>query len=128
MGDQTLADLQLRCKPNAEVVLGTLEDLTLKVRIEKGDLLEVDCSCDSAYMLEAMDTVGRKVRAVFWWIPAEQIIFLFMDNAGGHGTNKAVEQYTQDLREKYKIEIVHQIPRSPYTNLLDLGVWCSLQS
>ena len=24
--------------------------------------------------------------------------------------------------------IIHQIPRSPFTNLLDLGVWCSLQS
>ena len=110
MGDQTLADLQLRREPNGEVVLGTLEDLTLKVRIEKGDLLEVDCLCDSAYMLEAMDTVGRKIQAAFWWIPEEQIIYLFLDNAGGHGTNKAVEQYTQDLREKYKIEIVHQIP------------------
>ena len=29
---------------------------------------------------------------------------------------------------KRKIEIVQQIPRSPYTNLLDFGVWCNLQS
>ena len=51
-----------------------------------------------------------------------------MDNAGGHGSNAAVEEYTKMLKTEYNIEIIHQVPRSPFTNLLDLGVWCSLQS
>ena len=51
-----------------------------------------------------------------------------MDNAGGHGTDNAIIECTNVLKEKHNIEIIHQVPRSPYTNLLDLGVWCSLQA
>ena len=51
-----------------------------------------------------------------------------LDNAGGHGSNEAVEKYTEDLKNKYKIEIIQQVPRSPETNVLDLGIWMSLQS
>merc|ERR1712183_621252 len=55
-------------------------------------------------------------------------IFMVMDNAGGHGTKETVKLYTEMLKTKYNIIIIHQVPRSPYTNLLDLGVWCSLQA
>jgi len=51
-----------------------------------------------------------------------------MDNAGGHGTDDAIIEYTARLRDVYNIEISHQIPRSPFTNVLDLGVWCALQA
>ena len=30
--------------------------------------------------------------------------------------------------EKYNIKVIFQIPRSPYTNALVLGVWMSLQA
>ena len=53
---------------------------------------------------------------------------MVMDNAGGHGTKETVKLYTEMLKTKYNIIIIHQVPRSPYTNLLDLGVWCSLQA
>ena len=32
------------------------------------------------------------------------------------------------LKEVFNIEVVMQVLRSPYTNLLDLGAWCSLQA
>ena len=128
LGNQTLADLKLRREPNGEEVLGSIEDLNLKVRIQKGDLIEVACSCDSEYMLEVMKKLGKAIRDAFEWIPRSRVCYLFMDNAGGHGSIDAVRQYTQYLKVAWNIEIVHQIPRSPYTNLLDLGVWCSLQS
>ena len=51
-----------------------------------------------------------------------------MDNAGGHGTDDAISEYTARLRDVYNITIIHQVPRSPFTNVLDLGVWCSLQA
>ena len=51
-----------------------------------------------------------------------------MDNAGGHVTKAAIKAYTKMLKERYNVVIIQQVPRSPYTNLLDLGVWCSLQS
>ena len=45
-----------------------------------------------------------------------------IDNTGGHGTNDFVQEYTARLRTEYNIEIIQQIPRSPFTNVLDLGV------
>ena len=51
-----------------------------------------------------------------------------MDNAGGHGTDVAIKEYRDNLEVKYNIEIIFQIPRSPYTNVLDLGIWMSLQA
>ena len=52
-----------------------------------------------------------------------------MDNPGGHGTIEAKESYTSMLKEKHNIRVVWQTPhQSPETNLLDLGIWCSLQS
>ena len=128
LGNQTLADLKLRREPNGEEVLGSIEDLNLKVRIQKGDLVELACSCDSEYIVEVMKKLGKAIRDAFEWIPREKICNLFMDNSGGHGSNEAADQYTKYLKETWNIEIVHQISRSPYTNLLDLGVWCSLQS
>jgi hypothetical protein len=32
------------------------------------------------------------------------------------------------LLENYRVQIIHQPPRSPETNPLDLGVWRSIQS
>ena len=51
-----------------------------------------------------------------------------MDNAGGHGTNATKEAYEKILKDSYNIIITWQCPRSPETNLLDLGIWMSLQS
>ena len=55
-------------------------------------------------------------------------MFLVMDNARGHGTDTVIEQYTNNLRDNYNIQIIWQVPRSYYTNTLDLGVWMSLQA
>ncbi len=44
------------------------------------------------------------------WIPPEQEIYLVMDNAGGHGTEEAVDEYTRVLNEEYNIIILHQAP------------------
>jgi hypothetical protein len=51
-------------------------------------------------MLSIMDEVGSAIREKFFWVPKEKTIFLFMDNAGGHGTDDAVRKYTNDLMEK----------------------------
>ena len=51
-----------------------------------------------------------------------------MDNAGGYGTEETIKEYVRMLEEKYNVKTIFQIPRSPYTNVLDLGVWCSLQA
>ena len=42
--------------------------------------------------------------------------------------NDIITQYTLNLKVKYNVTIIHQVPRSPYCNALDLGVWCLLQA
>ena len=51
-----------------------------------------------------------------------------MDNAGRHSKTDIIEQYTLNLKNNYNVTIIHQVPRSPYCNTLNLGVWCSLQA
>ena len=75
-----------------------------------------------------MDGVGESVQKAFNWIPVSRPCFIVMDNAGGHGTDNAIIEHTNVLKEKCNIEIIHQAPRSPHIDLLDLGVWCSLQA
>ena len=33
-----------------------------------------------------------------------------------------------NLQEHFNIQLVFQVPRTPYSNVLDLGVWCGLQA
>ena len=114
--------------PSVPAVPVSIEEVCLRVRLQIGDTIERDCSCDSEYMVGAMDRVGRAVRDAYHWIPRDQPCYIVMDNAGGHGTNDTIEEYKQLLLDNYNIILIHQVPRSPYTNLLDLGVWCSLQA
>ncbi len=79
-------------------------------------------------MLEKIPEIGEAWRAAFHWVPRDETIYLFMDNAGGHGTNDATAQYTRILWNKFKVEVVGQVPRSPGTNLLDLDIWMSIQA
>ena len=95
---------------------------------ERGDERVVDVSCDSTYMQDAMPKVGEAIREAYNWVPMDYPIFLFLDNAGGHGTNAVVDEYVAMLEEVYNVVCIHQRPRSPAINLLVLGVWMALQS
>ena len=79
-------------------------------------------------MLGVMNEVGQSIRTKFHWVPATIEIDLLLDNAGGHGTDEAKAEYTDMLKERYNIRVVWQVPQSPETNMLDLGLWCALQS
>jgi hypothetical protein len=105
-----------------------LEDINLQVRYKEGDEIEEDVSCDSEFMLSIMDRVGAALREKFWWVKQSEWIYLVMDNAGGHGTKEAWEKFTNDLATKHKVKIIRQCPRSPETNVLDLGIWLSIQA
>lgn len=134
--DTKLEDLQMR-EMQGTTVTGrelTIQDLDLFVRTKKGDEVEVDCSCDSTFMLSVMRDVGVSVCNYFFWIPRNKngrlllTVYLIIDNAGGHGTNEAIQEYRSMLKEEFNIVLLAQVPRSPETNLLDLGVWRSMQS
>ncbi len=55
-------------------------------------------------------------------------VYLVLDRAGGHRTIEVVESYKQMMKNRYNIILVHQIPNLPKTNVLDLGIWMSLQN
>ena len=58
----------------------------------------------------------------------DQPIYLQLDNAGGHGTKTAIEAYKSSLQTEHNVIVINQPPRSPDSNVLDLGLWMAIQS
>ena len=112
---RTLESCKIRKNDDSNIPAGTIiiDDIELKVRQQIGDEVEEDASCDSEFMLTAMNRVGKAIWDKYHWVPNEQKCYLVMDNAGGHGTNTAIATYTKMLEDDYNIEIIFQIPRSP---------------
>jgi len=106
----------------------TIDDLVLHVQYVKGDFKEKDVNCNSQFMNNVMDEIGTSIRRDMTHVPNSEPIYLFMDNAGGHGKENVKDNYKKHLLEKYKIKILWQVPNSPETNLLDLGVWMGIQN
>ena len=106
----------------------TMRDVHLSIYLPRGTIVEKEVNCDSAFMLATIPLIGEETRRKMPWVAPEEVIYLAMDNAGGHGTTEAVNEYTTKLKEDYNIEIIQQSPCSPDVNALDLGVWASTQS
>ena len=105
----------------------TIDDLKLYVCVPRGTNFQEDTTCDSEFMLDLTRPIGKAIRDKFHWLPMATPISLFMDNAGGHGTEEAKTEYIRILKEDFNIIIEWQVPNSPELNLLDLGVWCAIQ-
>ena len=126
--DDWLGDKTIRTVSGGDSRPLDLQDCRLVVKCKRGQEREVDVSCNSKYMLQVMPIVGDAIRNKFHWVPDEIPIFLYIDNAGGHGTDEAVNKYCTDLAEQKNVVCIHQCPRSPESNMLDLGVWMAFQS
>jgi hypothetical protein len=105
-----------------------LDDLELHVRLVKGTEMEEDVNCDTRFMLESVDMIGKAIRTAMHWIPTTTPITLFIDNAGGHGTNEGKAEYKARLKKYYNVIIQWQIPNSTEMNMLDLGFWATHQA
>ena len=66
------------------------------------------------------------MRTNYYWVNMNVLLYLLIDNAGGHGADECMKQYTSMLLIEFDIEIMHQVPRSRFSNILDLGVWAGL--
>ena len=84
-----------------------LSEISLKVRNQEHDTVEKDCSCDSEYMLSAMNRVGEAICQSFHWVPIDELVYLFIDGAGGHGTKEAIFEYKDNLQENFNIQLAH---------------------
>ena len=100
-----------------------LSEISLKVRNQEHDTVEKDCFRDSEYMLSAMNRVGESIRQIFHWVPIDELVYLFIDGAGGRGTKEAIIEYKNNLQEKFNIQFVFQVPRTPYSNVV-LNLLC----
>ena len=74
-----------------------LSEISLKVRNQEHDTVEKDCFRDSEYMLSAMNRVGESIRQIFHWVPIDELVYLFIDGAGGRGTKEAIIEYKNNL-------------------------------
>jgi len=84
---------------------------------------------DGAFMFDILkNKIGPAIRKAYARVPPDTIIYLQFDNAGGHGSDKAIEEYKAMMMELFKIECVFQSPQSPDFNALDLGVWMTIQA
>jgi hypothetical protein len=89
---------------------------------------EKDVNCDNTFMLDNIHDIGKSIRDKFHWVPVWEPIHLFIDNAGGHGTNAAKDQYEKILLDDYIVILDWQVPQSLETNMLDLGAWMLIQN
>ena len=104
-----------------------IKDLLLRVNPKEGSIMEKDLTCDSNFMMKHMHEIGKSIRETYSFLPHKQEIYLFMDNASGHGKTEVKKEYERILKEDYNILIKWQVPNSPETNMLDLGVWVAIQ-
>jgi hypothetical protein len=80
-----------------------------------------------------MPTIGAEINWKMSWVDHDQPIDLILDNAGGHGTRQAINEYTRQLREQYNVILRFQPPCSgikcPGSGHLDeLAVSCQMQA
>ena len=125
IGDVTdIISICYRIDVSKEVAENPLKvhDINLKVRYQVGDIIERDYTCNSTYILTTMRHVAVMMRAKCHWIPLSTMLYLVMDNTGGHGTDECVNEYHIILKKELSIIIIQQVPRSLYTNVLNIGV------
>ena len=72
-----------------------------------GDERMMDVSCDSEYMDDVMPEVGKAIREAYHWVSRDHPIFLYLDNAGGHGTQEIVDKYVWYLADNFNVVCVH---------------------
>ena len=92
------------------------------------DIIKKDYLYGIQYMLEAMDRVGWSMCVSYYWVDLIIVLYIILNNDGGHGTNVCIIAYTQMFKTRYNTEFIHQVSHSPYTTVLDLGVWCDIHA
>ena len=60
-----------------------------------------------------MDELGNATCSTYCgiWVVSKDIIYLVMDNAGGHRKDESVLEYSDYLSENYNIVVHHKLTR-----------------
>jgi hypothetical protein len=79
-------------------------------------------------MLDVVDQIRSKIQSLYHsWVNFITAIYLSIDNAGGHETIGAKEEYEQIFLTNWNIKMFWQLPNSPEVNQPDLGTCMSIQ-
>ena len=100
---KVINDIDKRTKQGGPLRKIKLDDLTLHIRVERGSVTEKDVNCDTAFMMDSIDEIRSSIQDKMKWVPKADPIHLFIDNAGGHGTNEGKSKYEEVLKEKYNV-------------------------
>ena len=127
--ERVLTDIDIRLTKFGRTRKLTFDDINIHVRVKRGASVEKDVNCDTSFMMKSIHEIGKSIRDKMDWVPVWEPVHLFLDNAGGHGTNEGKEQYERKiLYEDYFVILEWQVPNSPETNMMDLGAWMAIQS
>eukprot|EP00957_Ditylum_brightwellii_P192132 14625800-Ditylum_brightwellii.AAC.1 len=69
----------------------TLDNCTLKMCVPAKAIVEEDISWYSEFMRGVMKEVGMALCEKYHWVLESKMIYLYMDNAGGHGTDETFD-------------------------------------
>ena len=75
-----------------------------------------------------MPEAGNAIHDEYHWVSRNVPLVLFPDNTRGHDTDEAVAKYLIMLKDDVTVVCIHQRPRLPATDMLDLRVWMALQN
>ena len=126
MSNVLVQQIRLDRDKNLPQVTITIGNVNIRIWYRTGDNVARYASYDSEYMTVAMAQVGAAMRSNYCWVPMNIQLYRVLNNVGGHGINKYINNYVTALKDGYQVECVHQTPRSPFTNVLDIGVWETL--
>jgi hypothetical protein len=88
----------------------TIKDLEVHVCVLHNSLLEEDMTCDSSFMLDTVYEIGIAVHAAFHWVSQDDPIILFMDNAGGHGSDDTKKEFVSELKNGLTLQLNGKYP------------------
>jgi hypothetical protein len=106
--DKILDGKKIRSEENGVLRPITFNDITLHVCIPWNTCVERDVNCDSQFMIDCIDEISASIQNAYHFIPETEKIYLFMDNAGGHGSNEAKDGYEKRLIEKFLMLVHYQ--------------------
>ena len=55
--------------------------------------MQRDFTCDSSYMSTAVHRVGEAMWFTYYWVAMTTLLYLVLDNAGGHGKDACASEY-----------------------------------
>jgi hypothetical protein len=115
LGDETIENKVITTQEGVQQPL-TINATELSILLEPGAIVEEEVNCNLAFMLRILPIIATDICQQLHWVPPEEQVYLIMDNAGGHGTQQARDQYTRQLQHDYKIMSVQAAVEERHRN------------